>query len=100
MPPIVMERAILSTREWIDGRIAKGEVQITEDPFVFKRNVGAYISVESVKPYHLTWYDLQATMDGLYQALWERGRFNQVQFGMHEAIAFSQIGTGRLDIEG
>lgn len=98
MRALPMERAILSAREWIDTRIAKGETWLTEDPFVFKRNVGAYIRAQS-SHHRLTWLALQITMDGLYQALWEQGRFNQVGFEIYEYTMSNLVGTGRLSIE-
>ena len=93
-----MQRAILATHEFINDQIAAGN-PLNEDPFVFKRNVGAYFSARSLDDYQLTWYHLLVTLEGLYQALYEQQRFNEVKFGIFEIVppnTVIQVGTGSL----
>ena len=91
-----MQRAILATHEWINSRISRGETWMTEDPFIFKRGVGAYITAQSVRHHKLTWTDLLITLEGLHQALYEEGRFNQVRFDIHYTGNMVMVGTGTL----
>ena len=91
-----MARAILVTHEFINTQLAKGRWWVDENPFIFKRNVGAYITAQHVSPHSLTWITLSIAMEGLYQALFERGRFNEARFDIFDNILSAKVGTGRL----
>ena len=91
-----MARAILATRDYIFSQLEKGQILMDEDPFVFKRVPGAYITAQSAFPNSLTWSALSIAMDGLYQALYERRRFNQAKFDITEKSLNIQVGTGKL----
>ena len=102
LPKLAMQRAILSTHEFINSQIAAGN-PLREDPFVFKRGVGAYFSAQSSYQYTLTWDHLLITLEGLYQALYERGRFYEVEFGIHVIVGpdtMIKVGTGLLVRDG
>ena len=93
-----MQRAILSTHDFINSQIANRK-PLREDPFVFKRHVGAYFSAQSLEQHQLTWDYLLITLDGLYQAMYEQGRFNEVKFDINQLLgptALLTVGTGSL----
>lgn len=76
-----------------------GEIWPSPEPFVLKRNIGAYFTAQSSGNNRLTWVALQIAMEGLYQVLWEQGKFNVVAFSIYETSMLDLVGLGRLDIE-
>jgi len=94
IPSRALQNAILVTHKFINSCIAKGKP--FEDPFVFKRRVGAHFEAQSSKYHQLTWTTLLITLEGLYHVLYEEQRFNQVQFEISDTTVQAVIGTGRL----
>jgi len=99
MPGLTMRTAILTTVEWIESRTAMGEIWPSQEPFVLKRNIGAYFTAQSSRDSRLTWVALQIALEGLYQVLWQQGRFNVVAFDIYETAMLNLVGVGRLEIE-
>ena len=89
-----MQNAILVAHKFINSRIVNDKP--VEDPFEFKRRVGAYFEAQSSRDHKLTWTILLITLEGLYHVLYEEQLFFQVRFDISDINARTVIGTGGL----
>ena len=93
-----MRDTILSAYNDITSTIAsKGDsvLSTSEDPFVYDKGYGAFITTHSAKGRHLTWSLLEGAVVGLYNGLYLRGKYRTSEFWIWDGMA-GLVGVGKM----